>query len=168
MNPQQEPPANSIPSDITTINESTPLLFQEQYQTGSLTANSGFQSYRPQSIWSLSINTTARQKEVRSIILLLTSSLLFAIVSAIVKYLGNEIPSFEIVLVRSIAQLLLGLVGCLIFGVDPLGKKCARKWIFFRAVVNSTALFLFYYALTTLTLLDTTGNAALASKREEN
>ncbi|PHZ15828.1 uncharacterized protein RHIMIDRAFT_198930 [Rhizopus microsporus ATCC 52813] len=97
-----------------------------------------------------------RKREIKGVILLGASSVFFAIVSVFVKYLGNTIPSFEIVLARSAIQLFLGLIVCVFLGVNPLGKKGYRRWILLRALVSASALCLFFYSLTKLPLIDAT------------
>ncbi|KAG1149294.1 hypothetical protein G6F37_011447 [Rhizopus arrhizus] len=155
MPSEEESTVNPIPSSVMIVNESTPLLSQEQYQAGSTITNS--QNNRQSlSLWSFNADVTARQKETKGVILLSLSSLFFAIISVLVKYLQTTIPSFEIVFARSAMQLFLGLISCLILGVHPLGKKGIRKWILLRALTSSIALYLFFYGLTKLPLIDAT------------
>ncbi|CEG66398.1 hypothetical protein RMATCC62417_02987 [Rhizopus microsporus] len=150
-----DPAVNPIPTSVTITNESTPLLSQE---ATTATSNSSFRQQQQQqsSVWSMSTDMSIRKREIKGVILLGASSVFFAIVSVFVKYLGNTIPSFEIVLARSAIQLFLGLIVCLFLGVNPLGKKGYRRWILLRALVSASALCLFFYSLTKLPLIDAT------------
>lgn len=142
-----------IPSSIIIVNEATPLLSQEQHLAGSHTENITLSS-----CMSLSTDERARTRELKGLLLLAISSLLFACVSVIVKWLGdNDYSSVEIVLARACIQLPLGILGCCIVGVSPFGKKGVRRWLFFRALASSIALLLFFYSLTKLSLIDATG-----------
>ncbi|KAG2194602.1 hypothetical protein INT46_007674 [Mucor plumbeus] len=141
-----------IPSSIIIVNEATPLLSQEQHLAGSHTENITLSS-----CMSLSTDEQVRMGELKGLLLLAISSLLFACVSVIVKWLGNNgYPSVEIVLARACIQLPLGILGCCIVGVNPFGKKGVRRWLFFRALASSIALLLFFYSLTKLSLIDAT------------
>jgi drug/metabolite transporter (DMT)-like permease len=60
----------------------------------------------------------------------------------------------------------LGLISCLFLGINPLGKKGVRKWLLFRGLVTSGGLFLFFYSLTKLPILDATGKSHLMSITE--
>jgi drug/metabolite transporter (DMT)-like permease len=145
-----------IPTSVIIVNEATPLVSQDQQLAGSqIHADPSF------NLWScvrLSSDESIREKQLQGLVLLVISSFLFAGVSVIVKLLGNTYPSFEIVLARGCVQLPLGLLGCAIVRVNPLGKKGVRKWIFFRALASSIALSFFFYSLTQLPLIDATGN----------
>ncbi|ORE05116.1 hypothetical protein BCV72DRAFT_4827 [Rhizopus microsporus var. microsporus] len=148
-----DPAVNPIPTSVTITNESTPLLSQEATAT---TSSSSFRQQQQSSVWSMSTDMSIRKREIKGVILLGASSVFFAIVSVFVKYLGNTIPSFEIVLARSAIQLFLGLIVCVFLGVNPLGKKGYRRWILLRALVSASALCLFFYSLTKLPLIDAT------------
>lgn len=142
-----------IPSSVIIVNEATPLLSQEQHLAGSRTENLTLSS-----CMSLSQDDQVRVKELNGLLLLAISSLLFAGVSVIVRWLGNHgYPSVEIVLARACVQLPLGIIGCCIVGVNPFGKRGVRRWLFFRALASSIALLLFFYSLTKLSLMDATG-----------
>lgn len=142
-----------IPSSVIIVNEATPLLSQEQHLAGSRTENLTLSS-----CMSLSQDDQMRVKELKGLLLLAISSLLFAGVSVIVRWLGNHgYPSVEIVLARACIQLPLGIIGCCIVGVNPFGKRGVRRWLFFRALASSIALLLFFYSLTKLSLMDATG-----------
>ncbi|KAI8373203.1 uncharacterized protein BYT42DRAFT_501056 [Radiomyces spectabilis] len=98
----------------------------------------------------------ARRKEVVGLLLMTLSALGFSSMSLFVKLSGASFPSFEIVLARSIVQAVLGLIGCAIFKVNPLGKPGVRGWLFFRGLVGSLGLALFFYSITQLPLADAT------------
>lgn len=155
MSSREDAPINPIPSSVIIVNESTPLISQDQQLAGgTLHANI---SFHLSSCTTLSTDEVTKGKELTGLGLLLVSSLLFTGVSVLVKLLATTFPSFEIVYSRSCTQLPLGLFGCFIFKVNPLGKKGVRKWIFFRALASSIALSLFFYSLTALPLIDATG-----------
>ncbi|KAI8644456.1 hypothetical protein BD408DRAFT_340440 [Parasitella parasitica] len=106
---------------------------------------------------SLSSDEQVRIRELKGLFLLTLSSFLFACVSVIVKWLGDEnYPSVQIVLGRACIQLPLGGIGCCVVGVNPFGKKGARRWLFYRALASSIALLLYFYSLIKLTLIDAT------------
>jgi drug/metabolite transporter (DMT)-like permease len=148
-----------IPSSVIIVNESTPLISQDQQLAGSQVHSES--SFNLWSCLTLSSDESIRLRQLQGLVLLVISSFLFAGVSVIVKVLGNTYPSFEIVLARGCVQLPLGLLGCAIVRVNPLGKKGVRKWIFFRALASSVALSFFFYSLTQLPLIDATGKFLL-------
>lgn len=84
------------------------------------------------------------------------SALAFSTMSLFVKLSGAAFASFEIVASRSIVQAILGLIGCYMLGINPLGKPGVRKWLFIRGLVGSTGLALFFYSITQLPLADAT------------
>ncbi|KAI8081312.1 uncharacterized protein BX664DRAFT_340102 [Halteromyces radiatus] len=128
-----------VPPSVTILNESTPLLSQQQRTI------------------SLSNDTLQRRKERLGVILLGLSALSFTAMSACVKLSSEKsFGSFEIVFARSIVQLFLSLVTCGIGKINPLGNIGIRRWLLFRALVMSIGLSLFFYSLTTLPLLDAT------------
>jgi hypothetical protein len=145
-----------IPCSIIIVNEATPLLSSDQQlASGTLHTDTSFHfSF----CIALSSDEQQREVELSGLFLLLISSLLFTGVSVIVKLLGVTFPSFEIVLGRALIQLPLGLLGCCVARVNPVGKKGVRKWILFRSLVSAIALSLFFYSLTKLPLIDATGS----------
>lgn len=145
-----------IPSSIIIVNENTPLLSQEQQLAGGPLYRHETQ-VKLSSCLALSQDEQTREKELKGLLLLVLSSLLFACVSVIVKWLGESYSFFEIVLARALVQLPLGLVGCCIVKVNPLGEKGVRRWLLLRALASSIALFFFFYSLIKLTLIDATG-----------
>ncbi|KAF1796429.1 hypothetical protein FB192DRAFT_1292562 [Mucor lusitanicus] len=143
-----------IPSSVIIVNEATPLLSQEQHLAGSRHAS---EHVTLSSCMALSQDDPVRVKELKGLLLLAASSLLFAGVSVMVRWLGvHGYPSVEIVLARACIQLPLGIVGCCLVGTNPLGKQGVRRWLFFRALASSIALLLFFYSLTRLPLIDAT------------
>ncbi|GAN01365.1 solute carrier family 35 member G1 [Mucor ambiguus] len=143
-----------IPSSVIIVNEATPLLSQEQHLAGSRHAA---ENVTLSSCMALSQDDQVRVKELKGLLLLAASSLLFAGVSVMVRWLGvHGYPSVEIVLARACIQLPLGIIGCCIVGVNPFGKQGVRRWLFFRALASSIALLLFFYSLTKLPLIDAT------------
>ncbi|KAI7880193.1 hypothetical protein K492DRAFT_147515 [Lichtheimia hyalospora FSU 10163] len=118
------------------INESTPLLQTEQQQQQQRNQNA--------------------KSEAFGLILMTLSALAFSTMSLFVKLSGAAFASFEIVAARSIVQAVLGLIGCYMLGINPLGKPGVRKWLFIRGFVGSTGLALFFYSITQLPLADAT------------
>lgn len=148
-------PTHPIPSSIIIMNESTPLISHDQYlASGPLHTDTRFHL---SSCITLSSDEETKEKEISGLSLILLSSLLLTGVYVLVKSLSTTFPSAEIVFARSLTQLPLGLLGCLIFKVNPLGKKGVRKWIFFRAAASAIALSLLFYSLSKLPLIDATG-----------
>ncbi|KAI8329199.1 hypothetical protein BD560DRAFT_416882 [Blakeslea trispora] len=146
---------NPVPSSVIIVNESTPLISQDQQlASGHLHLDTTFSLSR---CLSLSQDDHAREKQIVGLALLVLSSFLFAGVSVAVKVLDQlGYPSFQIVLARACVQLVLGLLGCLMVQVNPLGQKGTRRWILIRAIFSSAALILFFYSLAHLTLLEAT------------
>lgn len=120
------------------INESTPLLQTEQQQQQQQRLHNA-------------------KSEAFGLILMTLSALAFSTMSLFVKLSGAAFASFEIVASRSIVQAVLGLIGCYMLGINPLGKPGVRKWLFIRGLVGSTGLALFFYSITQLPLADATG-----------
>ncbi|KAI7898937.1 uncharacterized protein BX663DRAFT_229158 [Cokeromyces recurvatus] len=84
------------------------------------------------------------------------SALGFSTMSLFVKLSGTNFPSFEIVFARSIVQTILGLMGCVIYKVNPLGKRGVRRWLLLRGLAGTLGLCLFFYSITQLPLADAT------------
>ncbi|KAI7861661.1 hypothetical protein BDF14DRAFT_1738096 [Spinellus fusiger] len=117
------------PKSIIITNESTPLIGQSKI---------------PQ------------QNESLGLLLMLLSAFGFSIMSLLVKIGGARFPSSEIVFARSIIQTLLGLAGCALLSINPLGDPKIRLWLVFRGCVGSIGLALFFYSVTKLSLADAT------------
>ncbi|GAB5586439.1 hypothetical protein Unana1_01339 [Umbelopsis nana] len=142
-----------IPTSLTIINEATPLISHSRTNsTNQQNANLG----RRASTLSLSGDHVRRKKEIVGLLLMTLSALGFSVMSLCVKLGGAVFPSFEIVFARSLVQLLLGLVGCAILKVNPLGNKNVRGWLVLRGLAGSIGLALFFYSLTVLPLADAT------------
>ncbi|KAG2177946.1 hypothetical protein INT43_003193 [Umbelopsis isabellina] len=141
-----------IPTSLTIVNEATPLLSNS---TSTVTgASSG--SNRRSSTISLSTDHSRRKKEILGLLLMTLSALGFSVMSLCVKLGGVVFPSFEMVFARSLVQLVLGLAGCAILKVNPLGDKKVRGWLVLRGLAGSIGLSLFFYSLTVLPLADAT------------
>ncbi|OBZ83129.1 Solute carrier family 35 member G1 [Choanephora cucurbitarum] len=155
MTSNSEGNLNPVPSSVIIVNESTPLISQDQQLAGGhLHMDTAFSLSR---CLSLSSEEPVREKQVVGLALLVSSSFLFTGVSIMVKVLDKlGYPSFQIVLARACVQLSLGLIGCLVSRVHPLGEKGVRKWILVRALFSSIALILFFSSLTQLTLIEAT------------
>ncbi|KAI8886961.1 DUF6-domain-containing protein [Backusella circina FSU 941] len=156
--PREDPPAHPIPSSVIIANESTPLLSHDINTTPSSFSlhSSSAHVITPPSSFALSSDVKMRHNELKGLFIMVVSSLLFTLVSVLVKQLGEQYPSSEIVFARSSIQLVLGLISCLFLGINPLGKRGVRRWLLFRGFVTSGGLFLFFYSLTKLPILDAT------------
>ncbi|KAI8089574.1 EamA-like transporter family-domain-containing protein [Halteromyces radiatus] len=118
------------------VNEQTPLI--------------------PQPVGSISDRRQQRKREATGLLCMALSALGFSLMSLFVKLSGSSFPSFEIVFARSIIQTILGLIGCFILRVHPLGDPKVRPWLAFRGLVGSLGLALFFYSITKLPLADAT------------
>ncbi|KAJ2785819.1 hypothetical protein GGI15_001798 [Coemansia interrupta] len=98
--------------------------------------------------------------ELRGYLLMAASALGFATNSACVKALALAgLPALEIVLLRSILQLSLGLLGCLAHGVSPLGPthdRRAFRWLVARGLFGAFGNACFFYAVSVMPLADAT------------
>ncbi|KAI8579063.1 hypothetical protein K450DRAFT_243681 [Umbelopsis ramanniana AG] len=150
--PESEEPRQDIPASLTIVNEATPLLPQSNSASNRINANTG----RRASTLSLSHDHARRRKEIIGLLLMTLSALGFSVMSLCVKLGGSVFPSFEMVFARSLVQLVLGLVGCFILKVNPLGDKKVRGWLVLRGLAGSVGLALFFYCLTALPLADAT------------
>ncbi|KAM3583977.1 hypothetical protein VKS41_003943 [Umbelopsis sp. WA50703] len=141
-----------IPTSLTIVNEATPLLSN----SANATTGSSSGSNRRSSTISLSTDHARRKKELFGLLLMTLSALGFSVMSLCVKLGGVVFPSFELVFARSLVQLVLGLGGCAILKVNPLGDKKVRGWLIVRGLAGSIGLSLFFYSLTVLPLADAT------------
>ncbi|KAJ2960365.1 hypothetical protein NQZ79_g4299 [Umbelopsis isabellina] len=146
-----------IPTSLTIVNEATPLLSNS---TSAVTGASSSSNRRSSTI-SLSTDHARRKKEIFGLLLMTLSALGFSVMSLCVKLGGVVFPSFELVFARSLVQLVLGLAGCAILKVNPLGDKKVRGWLVLRGLAGSIGLSLFFYSLTVLPLADATGEQIL-------
>jgi drug/metabolite transporter (DMT)-like permease len=148
-----------IPTSLTIVNEATPLLSN----SANATTGSSSGSNRRSSTISLSTDHARRKKELFGLLLMTLSALGFSVMSLCVKLGGVVFPSFELVFARSLVQLVLGLGGCAILKVNPLGDKKVRGWLIVRGLAGSIGLSLFFYSLTVLPLADATGEQITVS-----
>ena len=158
-------PKLEIPSSITIVNESTPLVSKYGSSTTATTSATSMRSSLPPTqldqykVLSLSNDPATFKKELHGILLLGLSALAFTLSALFVKQCGkNKLPSFEIVFARSTVQLVLALVSCALLRINPFGKPGVRTWLFIRGLVGSFGLILFFYSLTKLSLFEATGN----------
>ena len=82
------------------------------------------------------------------------SAFFFSIMSVLVKWAGQTLPSQEIVFFRSAGVMGLALGHLRMEGIDPWGNN--RRLLLVRGLVGFVALSCFYYALTELPLPDAT------------
>lgn len=88
---------------------------------------------------------------------MLVSAAAFAVMSALVRGLGERLPSIEIAFVRAVVTLGISLfevrrAGLSIFGADPK----SRHWLFVRGLIGFVGLHSYFYAVTALPLADAT------------
>lgn len=76
--------------------------------------------------------------------------------SILVKQAGLHFPTFEIVLIRSIIQLTLAVLWCLLFlKIHPFGPPGLNKWwLVARGTAGATGLTLFYFVVVNMALGD--------------
>lgn len=90
----------------------------------------------------------------RGLLYMAGSAFFFSIMSVLVKWAGQTLPSQEIVFFRSAGVMALALGHMRIEGIDPWGNN--RRLLLVRGLVGFVALSCFYYALTKLPLPDAT------------
>ena len=85
---------------------------------------------------------------------MIASALSFSAMSALVKLVGERLPSQEIVVARAIVSLVLS--GALLrrAGVSPWGRD--RRWLWIRGLLGFGGLSCLYGAVTHLPLAETT------------
>ncbi|RKO84484.1 hypothetical protein BDK51DRAFT_31562, partial [Blyttiomyces helicus] len=95
------------------------------------------------------------RREVVGLIFMAFSALLFSCMSVLVKLAGKSFPSIQVVLVRSVAQFLLGVCGCLYAGVAPWGPPGLHKgWLVARGTAGATGLMLYFFVCINMNLGD--------------
>ncbi|RUS14231.1 hypothetical protein BC937DRAFT_94154 [Endogone sp. FLAS-F59071] len=147
--PTDEHP-HPIPASVTIVNDQTPLLHSHP------AANRSLHHRRSRSSLTLSHDPDTRWKEIGGLALMALSALAFSFMALFVKVAGVLLPSLEIVLARSVVQLVFGLAACAILGLNPLGAKDLRGWLVLRGLAGSVGLALFFYSLTLLPLVEAT------------
>ncbi|KAI9252801.1 hypothetical protein BDA99DRAFT_520113 [Phascolomyces articulosus] len=152
-------PTFEIPTSITIVNESTPLIQKYGKSTNSIRSSLSTNQQHPDyyKVLSLSNDPSIFKKEVHGLLLLGLSALAFTFSALFVKQCGNKLPIFEIVFARSSIQLVLALASCVLLRVNPFGNKSGVcLWLFVRGFVGSLGLILFFYSLTKLSLFEAT------------
>lgn len=150
--------SSNVPTSITIVNESTPLIPKH----GQIAAPSTSNTATDAKVLSLSHEPATRKKEIAGLVLLTISSLAFTLSSLFVKEAGFTISSLEIVFARAIVQCILSLISCIVLRINPLGDKPGtRLWLLLRAVIGSLGLILFFYSLVHLSLTEATGKLAI-------
>lgn len=84
------------------------------------------------------------------------SAIIFSIMALFVSLLAKYMPSFQIVWFRCVCQFSFAWLACQSQGVNFLGPREKRKWLFIRGAVGCISFSLFYYAIQHLTLADST------------
>ncbi|KAJ2558038.1 hypothetical protein EV175_000995 [Coemansia sp. RSA 1933] len=100
-----------------------------------------------------------RRDELKGYVFMALSALGFASNSLCVKALAVAgFPSLEIVFARSVMQLGLGLLGCLYYGISPVGRGgwSVRRLLVLRGAAGAFGNACFFYAVTKMTLADAT------------
>ncbi|KAI8924273.1 hypothetical protein BC831DRAFT_310704 [Entophlyctis helioformis] len=94
-------------------------------------------------------NATAQQQAL--------SALGFSVMSVFVKIAGNTFPSTQVVFVRSVIQLICGVIGCLIVGVEPWGPPAVNKRLLLaRGAAGAIGLGFYFFTLINMPLGDGT------------
>jgi drug/metabolite transporter (DMT)-like permease len=81
-------------------------------------------------------------------------ALFFSVMSLLVKHVGEDLPSQELVLARSIVTAILSAWAVYRARVSPWGTQ--RKMLVFRGIAGFLALSCFYHTLTNLPIADAT------------
>lgn len=88
---------------------------------------------------------------------MLISAAAFSVMSALVRALGERIPSVEIAFVRAVITLVLSAVALRRAGLSAFGSgKTPRRWLVARGLIGFVGLHCYFYAVTTLPLADAT------------
>ncbi|KAI7899768.1 uncharacterized protein BX663DRAFT_520361 [Cokeromyces recurvatus] len=137
-----------IPSSVIIINESTPLLPKKDNKRQLSTFISPLTDHRIVLI------------ELKGLLLLVLASFLFTCITVIAKReLLSSYSAVNVVFIsRGCIQLPFGLLSCMCVHINPFSSRQVehRRWILFRALAGSIALYLFFYTLTKLTLIEAT------------
>ncbi len=86
--------------------------------------------------------------------LMLGSAFSFSLMSVLVKWAGERLPSQQLVLARAVVTLVISYQILRSRGVPALGIQ--RKWLVLRGLLGTAGLSCFYYALTHLPLAEAT------------
>lgn len=85
---------------------------------------------------------------------MVAAAFFFSLMSLVVKALGTDMPTGQVVFARSIVMLAIATVMVRRVGVSIWGQR--RSLLILRAVMGFTALFLYFYAVPRLPLADVT------------
>ncbi|NND72773.1 MAG: DMT family transporter [Rhodothermales bacterium] len=88
------------------------------------------------------------------LLLMILAAFVFSVMTVFVKLIGKEIPTSEIVLVRSVIAAGISLVMLRRRGVNPLGNR--RVLLFARGAIGTAGLLCFFYAIPRLELAQVT------------
>ncbi|KAI8924272.1 hypothetical protein BC831DRAFT_466132, partial [Entophlyctis helioformis] len=101
--------------------------------------------------------STRGRKEVLGLAYMALSALGFSVMSVFVKIAGNTFPSTQVVFVRSVIQLICGVIGCLIVGVEPWGPPAVNKRLLLaRGAAGAIGLGFYFFTLINMPLGDGT------------
>lgn len=101
------------------------------------------------------INITPEKERKTAIILMLISSLGFAIMGALVK-ITEGIPIMEKVFFRNLVTFIIMLVVIIKNKENPFAQGKATKFMIIRSLAGLTAVILYFYAIANMTLSDST------------
>lgn len=157
---QQRQQGGGLPSSVTIVNESTPLVQHGR----SNNSRSGSQQRHAVRVLSLSTEPSLRKKELTGIAVLTVSATALAASSLFVKLSEALSLNFlEIAFARASLQTAFALVGCIFLTINPLGPDArVRIWLLTRGFVGAIGILLFYYSLSKLALAEATGNTILS------
>ncbi|KAI8063811.1 hypothetical protein BC940DRAFT_306906 [Gongronella butleri] len=138
-----------LPPAFSIVHESSSLIAQPALDSAVIKATMGL---------GLHAEKAQRRKEILGMAAMVLSSLFFTSMTLGVKisFLGH-FGSFEIVFSRSVIQLVLSLLACLVLRINPLGPHGIRRWLLLRGIFMALGLSLFFYSLTTCPLVEAIG-----------
>lgn len=91
--------------------------------------------------------------KTKAVILMLTSSLAFALSAASVK-LAGDLPVFEKVFFRNIISVIAAFIVIKQKGMPAFGKRENQKFLIIRSLLGIIGMILFFYAINNLVLAD--------------
>ncbi|KAJ3309239.1 hypothetical protein HDV04_006303 [Boothiomyces sp. JEL0838] len=97
------------------------------------------------------------RNEFIGLVLTAISALMFSLMSVLVKLAGNYFPSIQVVFIRSVIQLVLGVLGCLYLKVEPWGPSTVNRWLLVgRGSAGAIGLGCYFFTLINMPLGDGT------------
>eukprot|EP00927_Polykrikos_kofoidii_P024223 TRINITY_DN22072_c0_g1_i1.p1 TRINITY_DN22072_c0_g1~~TRINITY_DN22072_c0_g1_i1.p1 ORF type:complete len:347 (-),score=28.33 TRINITY_DN22072_c0_g1_i1:211-1251(-) len=110
---------------------------------------------------SSGLRLASKLYELRGILTVAFSSILFSIMGAGVSYIGSIIPATQSMLLRSTFQALFSLSYLLWYDIPKLGDPDVRLWVIFRGTIGALANWTMFFGVTHMSIGD--ANAILFS-----